>query len=116
MSIKGDISISGNRPPLKEPVLVGSPVTYLRMFQVLIDAAVAGDRCPMLQQMVDIHKIPGGYAVNRLVDLGWIKSEIYMHNWRVVEIMVGEHKGARTQEHPDKRRPYKTFFNSNIQL
>lgn len=92
-----------------------NPATYMRLFQVLIDAAVAGDRCPVLQELVGKHKIPGGYSVNALVDLGWIRSEIYPQNWRVVEIMVGEHKGARTKEKPGGHKPYETYFNPEIQ-
>lgn len=108
MNIKGDISISGNRPP-KRVQTNGRPETWLRLFQILIDTAVAGERCPVLQEFTDKYQIPSGYSINKLVDLGWIRSEVYTRNWRVIEICVGDHKGARTKECPHGGKPYKTF-------
>lgn len=110
MSIKGDISVSGNRPPLK-PKYDGNPETYLRLFQILIDAALRGDRCPTLDQLRYVHKISTTYRLTPLCDLGWIRMEVYSGNWRIVEIMTGPHKGARTEEHPNKSLPYKTWYN-----
>ncbi len=119
MSIKGDISISGNRPPLtsylnkqkgKSYVWRGKPETYLRLFQILQDAAVAGERCPQTHELRHLHKIPEAYRPTQLADMGWVRVEIFALNWRVVEIMIGDHKGARTKEAPSGGQPYRVFY------
>lgn len=76
-------------------------------FVMLEQAAVAGARCPQ--------SIPHGplrYGLTSiLARAGRIRVEIYMHNWRVVTIMEGPHKGKHTALSPNKnaKRPYKVL-------
>lgn len=114
MSIKGDISISGNRPPrktlAKKPTL--KPEIFRNLFKVFEDAAVKGERCPQRFDLQNRHHIPVGYKPSALADIGWIRIEIYRQNWRVVEIRTGPNIGARTQEPPAGGKPYKVIASS----
>lgn len=73
-------------------------------FERLVKLALAGERAPFGGQL------PPG-TIKRLCKSGHIRSEVYMHNFRVITILVGEHAGARTQEPPARKngapnRPY----------
>ena len=66
-----------------------------RAFAMLEAAAVAGTRCPMSDS------IPGGSAtVSTLAHGGRIFVEVFVHNFRVVTIMEGEHAGKQTAPPP----------------
>lgn len=71
------------------------------LFEVLVEAACAGARCPSNDQLPHRARLGG------LCRAGLIRCEIYEKNWRVVEIRHGEHAGKRTAEHPGGRKPYR---------
>jgi len=76
------------------------------VFSQLVDAAIAGQRCPVTAR----EGVPGlpGHATSVLAREGRIKVEIYAHNWRVVEILDGPHAGARTKPCPHETNgPYR---------
>jgi hypothetical protein len=80
-------------------------------FAMLVKAAVAGERCPKS------HPTGRGTIksalVTQLAHAGRIRVEIYFHNWRVIEILEGPHKGRRTQECPKPgAKPYLTIDKS----
>lgn len=66
--------------------------------QRIIEAGLAGLRCPTRDEVSHTF-------VTDLVRTGDIRVEIYAGNWRVIEILTGEHKGLRTAERPGKRVP-----------
>ena len=72
---------------------IPSSVLVTRVFGMLEAAAAAGARCPINDQL------PYG-ATKMLACNGRIRIEVYAHNWRVVEILEGPHKGKRTMEAP----------------
>ena len=83
---------------------------------LLEQAAASRSRCP---DSIDIKN----YLVDRfgrnavitnkitkvLSELGHIRIEIYGRNWRVIEIMRGPHKGARTMGPPHGGKPHKVI-------
>lgn len=74
-----------------------------RDFALLVTAAVNGDRCP---QTYPHGPISSG-AMTALIRDGKIKSEVYRHNYRVVTIMVGEHKGKTTRPADAGLKPFR---------
>lgn len=81
-----------------------APEALQRVFEVVEQCAAAGERCPQNDQLGS----GGKTALPMLARMGRVRIEIYEKNFRVVTIMEGPHKGARTQEPPGKRRlrPY----------
>lgn len=79
-----------------------SRIQLANVFATIVDAAVKGERAPQNDVL------PTG-ATSQLARAGYIKVEVYAHNWRVIEIRSGEHKGKRTQATPHKGegKPYK---------
>lgn len=72
-------------------------------FDRIVAAAVAGDRCPQND------KIPSE-AFGALAREGRIRVRVYRLNYRVVDILVGQHAGKQTKDALDRRRgekPYK---------
>jgi hypothetical protein len=45
-------------------------------------------------------------AIGALARAARIRSKVYAHNWRVVEITAGPHKGKRTKAAPTSSPPY----------
>lgn len=81
--------------PRKNP----SPELLDRVFGKIVDAAIAGRRCPSNTEL-------GGDLVPILCRQGRIASLVYAGNYRVVEIRQGLHAGKRTKEAPADRKPY----------
>ena len=73
------------------------------VLDILRAAATNKERCPMNEQIIMMLKdqgyggLPWGLRPSELARLGYIRVEIYSHNWRVVEI-----DGLRTAEPPRK--------------
>lgn len=79
------------------------PQTYDGAFARLVACAVAGERCPTNDQMAPS-------AFSHLARQGRIRIRVFRLNYRVVDILVGEHAGKSTMDAPDRRRgekPYK---------
>lgn len=78
-----------------------------REFALLESAAANGERCP---QSVP-HGPLNSSVTGALARSGRIRIEIFAHNWRVVTLLDGPHKGKQTMPTPHKgsRRPYKTI-------
>ena len=63
-----------------------------RLFALIVNCAENDKRAPAVK------RIKNGYSLYvRLEESGRIKLENYGKNWRVVEILVGPHKGKRTR-------------------
>lgn len=75
------------------------------VFNALERAACAGVRCPVNDELSATSRS----AVPALAYRGLIRVEVYGHNYRVVEILDGPHKGKRTQAAPKGYRPYKVI-------
>ena len=67
-----------------------------KAFQMLVRAAVAGERCPM----TDPHGPLQSGAIEKLTSLGMIRSEVSGRNYRRVVILKGEHAGKSTASNP----------------
>lgn len=72
-------------------------------FQLLIEAAIKGVRCPQTQP----HGPLANGAMTELIRAGKIKSEVYRHNFRVVTILAGEHRGKSTAPAEKGLKPYR---------
>jgi hypothetical protein len=72
-------------------------------FKLLEDAALAGDRCPQSHP----HGPIDSGAITELVRVKRIRSEVYAHNYRVVTILVGPHKGKSTAPAAPGLAPYR---------
>lgn len=81
-------------------------------FALLESAAATGERCPQSRP----HGPLNPAACGQLARAGRIRVEIFMHNWRVVTIMEGLHKGKHTALHPTARRPYKVIEKDSAPL
>lgn len=76
-----------------------------RTFTLLEAAAAAGERCP---QASPHGPLANNRDISPLCHAGRIRSEIYAHNWRVVTILEGPHKGKHTALPPGApSRPWK---------
>jgi hypothetical protein len=69
---------------------------------ILVDAAVAGERCPTIdgiEYRLEKRGLPphAGKAAPDLARLGLIRIEISGKNYRTIEILTGPHKGKRTR-------------------
>lgn len=72
-------------------------------FAIIERAAAAGARCPTADQGLQTA------TVSALARAGKIKVQIYALNWRVVTVLVGDHKGKKTAPCPHKNNgPYLT--------
>lgn len=63
-------------------------------WDTVVQAAVEGRRCPMNGHGVNSH------TLRALTDRGDIRIKVYPQNWRVVEILTGEHAGKSTEPSP----------------
>ena len=74
----------------------------------VIECAVTGRRAPTLDELQHKWWRKGANdALRRLFHANVLICEVYAHNWRVIEVNVGEHRGKRTQERPGRRsKPY----------
>jgi hypothetical protein len=71
-------------------------------FDIVCTAAAAGHRCPQNGE----HGLASG-ALPELARAGRIKIYIYPHNYRVILILEGPHRGCRTADAPTGRHPWK---------
>ena len=85
----------------------------LALFNELCMRASFGDRCPIAANFV-AKKL--SVNLKPLALKGVIRVEIYAKNWRVVEILVGSHKGQRTQEPPWGGKFYKKMDKNGTML
>lgn len=92
--------------PIEKTLTSLTPIE-LKTFNVLCELANKGDRCPVMDELRYL-KLP--INLRPLAEKGYIKIEIWVHNWRVIEIREGEHKGKRTAESPLGNSPYKIIW------
>ena len=80
--------------------------TATAVFAEFRQAAEAGERAPTLQQLQ--RKVRGdiGRAVKELASGGFIRSYVYVRNWRVIEIARGVSEGRSTAPPPRPGKPY----------
>jgi len=84
-----------------------------RTFALVEAAAAKGVRCPMSPPMGTLNSS----ALSALAREGRLRIEIFMHNWRVVTIMDGPHKGKQTQAAPAGKgsgKPYKIIYKDHV--
>lgn len=86
------------------------------LFAVLERCALAGERCPTKDQLYCDHKIRSSYQPTRLAKQGRIRVEVWVHNWRVIEIMEGPNEGARTMASPTGKAPYQVVYKDFVML
>lgn len=84
-----------------------TPAQLDSAFAMLETAASLGERCPQSPPFGPIQST----ACGALARAGRIRVEIFMHNWRVVTILEGPHKGKHTARcpYPNAKRPYKVI-------
>ena len=78
------------------------------LFDRIVACALKGERCPMNYPLGPIN----GPGLSALARAGHIRIEVFMHNWRVVTILSGEHAGKQTQSPPKGKgtgMPYRTI-------
>lgn len=75
-----------------------------KTLEILEVAAIAGMRCPTNDQLPR-----DGGCVPILAREGFIKVELYSHNFRRVTIMQGTHRGKTTKNPPLGVHPYKVI-------
>lgn len=68
----------------------------LRAFDVLVETAIAGARCPNFAEFYALGVQQSSSAIGKLADLGFIHVEVGGRNWRQVWICVGPHRGKAT--------------------
>lgn len=76
---------------------------FERDFELLVAAAITGERCPQSHPHGEIRT----GAITALVAAGKIRTEVYRHNYRVVTILVGKHKGKTTAAAAAGLKPYR---------
>ena len=81
---------------------VPSEASIRKNFNLFVNAAIAGARCPQNYP----HGPVIGACTKILVERGAIRVEVYSHNYRRVVIHDGEHKGKATASHPCGLKPY----------
>lgn len=72
--------------------------------------ATRGERAPSNQALTDKFGYSGPTIIRQLVNCGWIITEVYRANYRVIEICFGENTGLRTAEEPHGAWPYKRCY------
>lgn len=74
-------------------------------FTTLVGFAARGERCPENGTHGLAHDV-----VPALARAGRIRIHLYAHNYRAVEILEGQHKGAMTAPHPNpKIKPWRVI-------
>ena len=81
-------------------------------FALLERTAVAGERCPLNSPFGPVDST----TITMLARRGRIKVEVYRHNWRVVTLLEGAHKGKRTKECPAGGKPYRVVSHDTVYL
>lgn len=76
-------------------------------FDLLVQAAINNQRCPMSSGPSQVEAFSRG-EISALCRAGRIRSEVYRHNYRVVVILQGPHRGKNTALPADKKlKPWK---------
>jgi len=81
-------------------------------FALLERAAIAGERCPLNSPFGPVDST----TITALARKGRIRVEVYRHNWRVVTLAEGPHKGKRTKECPSGGKPYRAVSRETVYL
>ena len=81
-----------------------------RVFALVEASAVNNERCPQLQPH-GVLSFAENIAILALARAGRLRIEIFAHNWRVVTICEGPHRGKHTMRSPYKGggQPYKVI-------
>lgn len=82
---------------------VTSDETLQLNLKLIGEAAQRGDRCPFTQP----HGPLSSKAICALYESGLIKSEIFMHNYRVITILCGEFAGLKTKGAAAHLQPFR---------
>lgn len=80
-----------------------------RGFAEIVRCALAGERAPTNCTMDNPNGTLRAGLTSELVRRRRIRVEVYAKNWRVIEIIQGEHTGRRTKEEPNGRQPYRVI-------
>jgi hypothetical protein len=83
-----------------------NPANLDRAFAILVEAAIAGARCPAT---AGPNKLPflRSAHVSALAHAGRIRVQTSGHNWRQITILKGPHAGTKTAANPD---PHATIY------
>ena len=82
---------------------MGVSEAYIAMVYEKIERAAAeGTRCPTNPEL----GTASGPALRMLIKREMIRTEVYKHNWRVIMLLSGPHKGKRTMLPKDGGKPY----------
>ena len=85
------------------------PADLDRAFKTVEAAALRGERCPLNSKNGVVAGLQHG-ALPALARAGRVRIEVYPHNWRVVEIIAGPHRGRCTARPPNHAwRPYRVI-------
>lgn len=76
-------------------------ISLNQAFEILVTAAVAGERCPMTSGPAPHPELKSSH-ISRLALQGRIFVEISGQNFRRVTLLTGQHKGKSTQSNPNK--------------
>jgi hypothetical protein len=92
------------RQPLQPPPAMTPTLEHV--FNWLVACAIKGERCPTTDQIrIEIVRagLPaqGQAPTTALALAGRILVRVHAKNWRVVEILHGEHAGRRTKAAPN---------------
>lgn len=79
------------------------PTDFEPDFELLVTAAAAGERCPQSKPHGPLKQ----GAISALITAGRIRSAVYRHNYRVVTILAGEHRGKTTAKAAAGLKPYR---------
>lgn len=77
-----------------------SPENLDKAFDLLVEHAVIGARCPRTSGP-DAHRLIVTAHISKLAREGRIFVEISGQNFRQITILTGPHKGAKTAPNPD---------------
>ena len=80
-----------------------------KTYQRLVAAVLSGARCPPNKNYTGTAQpVLVAYVLRQMLKEGFIRIDIYSHNWRVITFLKGPHKGRHTQLPPNEHwRPYK---------
>lgn len=79
-------------------------------FAIVERAAIAGERCPTNEALCDALRLQGfvfaggNVLLSDLAREGHLEIRVCAHNWRIVQLLTGEHAGTSTAPAPG--RPY----------
>lgn len=79
-------------------------------YDLILASVIVGARAPQSKPFGPLDST----ETSALAKAGCIKIEIYAHNWRVITIMEGPHKGKHTQLPDPRGRPYKVVYLDHV--